>query len=41
MGVVKGDRRKAEKNQPIVKKEILSYRRGQKGKPYRFLDFEN
>lgn len=29
-----------ENNQPIVKKEILSYRRGQKGKPYRFLDFE-
>ncbi|MCU0327229.1 MAG: AAA family ATPase [Spirosomaceae bacterium] len=28
-----------ENNQPIVEKEILSYRRGQKGKPYRFLDF--
>jgi predicted ATPase len=29
------------KGQPVVKKEILSYRRGQKGKPYRFLDFAN
>lgn len=28
-----------ERNQPIVKKERLSYRRGQRGKPYRFLDF--
>ncbi|MDR1761462.1 MAG: AAA family ATPase [Bacteroidales bacterium] len=26
-------------NQPIIKREILSYRRGQFGKPYRFLDF--
>jgi predicted ATPase len=26
-------------NQPIIRKEILSYRRGQYGKPYRFLDF--
>jgi predicted ATPase len=26
--------------QIVVKKEILSYRRGQKGKPYRFLEFE-
>lgn len=26
-------------NQPIVTKEILSYRRGQTGKPYKFLDF--
>jgi len=26
-------------NQPIIKREILSYRRGQYGKPYRFLDF--
>jgi len=26
-------------NQPIVQSEILSYRRGQYGKPYRFLDF--
>jgi predicted ATPase len=28
-------------NQPIVTKEVLSYRRGQTGKPYRFLDFTN
>lgn len=28
-------------NQPIVKREILSYRRGQKGKPFRFLEFAN
>jgi predicted ATPase len=27
--------------QPIVTKEILSYRRGQTGRPYRFLDFAN
>ena len=27
-------------NIPVVAKEILSYRRGQKGKPYRFLDFQ-
>lgn len=26
-------------NQPIVTREILSYRRGNKGKPYRFLEF--
>lgn len=26
-------------NQPIVTKEILSYRRGKTGKPYKFLDF--
>ncbi len=26
-------------NQPIITKEILSYRRGQTGKPYKFLDF--
>ena len=25
---------------PVVAKEFLSYRRGQKGKPYRFLDFQ-
>ncbi len=30
-----------ELNMPIVKKEVLSYRRGQKGKPFRFLDFSN
>lgn len=30
-----------ENGQIIVKKEILSYRRGQNGKPYRFLDFSN
>ncbi len=30
-----------ENGQIVVKKEILSYRRGQKGKPYRFLDFKN
>ncbi len=29
------------KNQPIVTKEILSYRRGKTGKPYRFLNFSN
>ncbi len=28
-------------NQPIVSKEVLSYRRGQYGKPFRFLEFEN
>jgi predicted ATPase len=27
--------------QPIVTREVLSYRRGQRGKPYRFLDFSN
>ena len=26
-------------NQPIIKREVLSYRRGQYGKPYKFLDF--
>lgn len=26
---------------PYIKKEILSYRRGQYGKPFRFLEFEN
>lgn len=30
-----------EQNMPIVKKEVLSYRRGQKGKPFKFLDFSN
>jgi predicted ATPase len=30
-----------ENGQIVVKKEILSYRRGQKGKPYRFLDFSH
>ena len=30
-----------ENGQIIVKKETLSYRRGQNGKPYRFLDFSN
>ncbi|GHV42812.1 ATPase [Bacteroidia bacterium] len=30
-----------EDKQPVVKKEILSYRRGQYGKPYRFLEFSN
>ena len=29
-----------EKNQPIVTKETLKYRRGQTGKPFLFLDFE-
>ncbi len=28
-----------ENNHPVVTKEILSYRRGQTGRPYRFLDF--
>ncbi len=28
-------------NMPIVKREILSYRRGQRGKPFKFLDFSN
>jgi len=30
-----------EKNQIIVKQETLSYRRGQTGKPWKFLDFAN
>jgi predicted ATPase len=30
-----------ELNSPIVTKEILKYRRGQKGKPFKFLDFTN
>lgn len=30
-----------EQNMPIVKREVLSYRRGQKGKPFKFLDFSN
>ncbi len=30
-----------EQNQPTVTKEILSYRRGNTGRPYRFLDFSN
>ncbi|MCU0470172.1 MAG: AAA family ATPase [Arcicella sp.] len=30
-----------ELNMAIVKKEVLSYRRGQKGKPFKFLDFSN
>lgn len=30
-----------DQKQPIVSKEILSYRRGQTGRPYRFLDFSN
>jgi len=30
-----------QNNQPIVTKEILSYRRGQTGRPYRFLEFSN
>ncbi len=30
-----------EGNLPIVKQEILSYRRGQTGKPFKFLDFSN
>lgn len=30
-----------EQNMPIVRKEVLSYRRGQKGKPFKFLDFSN
>jgi predicted ATPase len=28
-----------ENNQPVVEREILKYRRGQKGKPWHFLDF--
>jgi len=28
-----------KKNQPLVIKEVLSYRRGQKGRPWKFLDF--
>ncbi len=28
-------------NQPIVTKEVLSYRRGKTGRPYRFLNFSN
>lgn len=30
-----------QSNQPIVTKEILSYRRGNRGRPYRFLEFSN
>lgn len=30
-----------DQNMPIVKKEVLSYRRGQTGKPFKFLDFSN
>ncbi len=30
-----------EKGQPTITKERLSYRRGNKGKPFRFLDFSN
>ena len=30
-----------ENNLPIITKEVLSYRRGNKGRPYRFLDFSN
>lgn len=30
-----------EKNLPFVSKEILSYRRGNRGRPYRFLEFNN
>jgi predicted ATPase len=30
-----------EQKQPIVTKEVLSYRRGNTGRPYRFLDFSN
>ncbi len=30
-----------EQNQPIIKKEMLSYRRGKHGRPYRFLEFSN
>ena len=31
----------SETRQPIVSKEILSYRRGNRGRPYRFLEFSN
>ncbi|UFP95525.1 AAA family ATPase [Gloeobacter morelensis] len=31
----------SDTNQPVVKRELLQYRRGQKGKPWRFLDFRN
>ena len=30
-----------ETNMPVVSKEVLSYRRGQTGKPFKFLDFSN
>jgi len=30
-----------EKNLPIVRREILRYKRGSSGKPYHFLDFKN
>ncbi|TAF68989.1 MAG: chromosome segregation protein SMC [Flavobacterium sp.] len=30
-----------ENNMPVVSKEVLSYRRGQTGKPFKFLDFSN
>jgi predicted ATPase len=29
------------KGVPVVKREVLMYRRGQKGRPWRFLDFKN
>ncbi|MDY0362100.1 MAG: AAA family ATPase [Desulforegulaceae bacterium] len=30
-----------ENNKPIIKREILKYKRGSKGSPYHFLDFQN
>ncbi|NJL89904.1 MAG: AAA family ATPase [Coleofasciculaceae cyanobacterium SM2_1_6] len=30
-----------EKKQPFIKREILRYKRGEHGKPYHFLDFQN
>ncbi len=30
-----------DQNMPIVRKEVLSYRRGRTGKPFKFLDFSN
>jgi predicted ATPase len=30
-----------EQNMPIVRREVLSYRRGQKGKPFKFLNFSS
>jgi predicted ATPase len=30
-----------DKNKPVVKREILRYKRGSSGKPFHFLDFQN
>ena len=30
-----------ERNKPVIRREILKYKRGRYGSPYRFLDFSN